>query len=227
VKRFDSTSEPNSSANGQQALKDAHQSLLYFQFAHLYDAIFKHFFYPHISRTVSSLNIPAGAPVLELGVGTGLSLAAYPKECSVLGIDYSADMLKEAQKKIEEQGLHHVNLRQMNAMDLDLPSSSFQYVMAFHVVTVVPESLRLIKEAQRVCVPGGTVVIINHFRKENGFLASVEQRLEPFWRYCGWRTITCSELLSGNSMKIERIHKGSPPSLFTTIIGKNMKDGAH
>ena len=42
----------------------------------------------------------------------------------------------------------------MNALDLEFSANSFDYVMAFHVVTVVPDPIRMIEEAKRVCKPG-------------------------------------------------------------------------
>ena len=106
------------------------------------------------------------AKVLELGVGTGMALGAYPKHCQVLGVDLAPDMLEHAQDRIDANGWRHVSVREMNAMDLSLADSSFDYVMAFHVVSVVPDAVRLMREAQRVCKPGGTVVVINHFRSD-------------------------------------------------------------
>ena len=97
-------------ANGSAAGKsNPHQSKIYSEFSHLYDKIFERVFFPRITRVVSSLRIPPGARVLELGVGTGLSLSAYPSHCEVVGVDLARDMLEQAEEKIRRNRLvaHH------------------------------------------------------------------------------------------------------------------------
>src|SRR5450759_424408 len=74
----------------------AHQSKLYYEFSHLYDRVFARVFYPRIAQVIRSLNIEPGARVLEVGVGTGLSLDAYPTHCQVTGVDLAPDMLERA-----------------------------------------------------------------------------------------------------------------------------------
>src|SRR5262249_60753477 len=81
------------------ALARPHESKIYSQFAHLYDRIFTGVFYPRIARVIAQLHIPRGARVLEVGVGTGLSLAAYPEHCDTTGVDISLDMLERAESK--------------------------------------------------------------------------------------------------------------------------------
>ena len=83
----------------------AHESRLYSEYALLYDKTFGKIFYDRIKRVIESLNIPAGAQVLELGVGTGTSFPAYPRHCEVIGIDLAADMLVQARAKIAQKHL--------------------------------------------------------------------------------------------------------------------------
>ena len=82
----------------------AYQSKLYSEFSHIYDKIFARIFYPRIAAVIRSLNIPPGARVLEVGVGTGLALDAYPPHCQVLGVDLAPDMLGHAQERIHLNG---------------------------------------------------------------------------------------------------------------------------
>ena len=139
-----------------------HESAIYSEFSHLYDLIFRRVFYPRIANVIRSLDVEPGARVLELGVGTGLSLSAYPTHCQVTGVDLAPEMLERAQDKVNRQGWRHVELEQGDALDLRFADDSFDYVMAFHVVSVVPDPRRMMAEAQRVCRPGGIITIINH-----------------------------------------------------------------
>ena len=123
---------------------DPQRSKIYAEFSHLYDLIFQRIFFPRIASTIKSLHIEPGARVLEVGVGTGLSLSAYPPHCEVVGIDLSQEMLDQADEKIRERGLKHITLRQMDALNLSFPDDSFDYVMAFHVVSVVPDATKLL-----------------------------------------------------------------------------------
>lgn len=200
---------------------EPHESKIYCEFSHLYDRIFTRFFFPRIASTIQSLDLQPGAKVLEVGVGTGLSLSAYPTHVEVTGIDLAPEMLAQAQRKVTREGWRHIRLLQMNALDLAFPDDEFDYVMAFHVVSVVPDYSSLMKEIFRVCKPGGTVVAINHFRSSRPWLASLVDRLDPITRKLGWRTtLRCSELFSVVPLQVERRFKTSERSLFTVVIAK-------
>ena len=82
-----------------------HESAVYYEFSQFYDAFFWRVFYPRIAKVVRSLGIAPGARVLEIGVGTGLSLDAYPSHCQVTGIDLAPDMLERAQERIDRARL--------------------------------------------------------------------------------------------------------------------------
>lgn len=201
----------------------AYQSKLYYEFSHVYDLVFARVFYRRIASVLRSLQIPPGSKVLELGVGTGLSLGSYPTHCQVTGIDLAPDMLEHAQDKIDRNGWNHVQVMEMNAMDLAFPDSSFDYVAGFHVVSVVPDACRLMREAQRVCRPDGTLIFINHFRSENPVLSAIDRKLEPLTRRWGWHTLSRSEVFDGLPLGIERVYKTSKRSLFTIVIARNRK----
>ena len=173
---------------------------------------------------IRALRIPPGAKVLELGVGTGLSMSAYPMHAQVLGVDLARDMLEHAQERIERHGWRHITVREMDAMNLAIADSTFDYVMAFHVVSVVPDAQRLMGEAQRVCRPGGVIAIINHFRSAHPAVARVQRRIDPLTRRLGWTTsLRLPDLLARDTLHVERQWKTSPRSLFTIVIARNAK----
>src|SRR3990172_1309280 len=107
---------------------EAHESKLYAEFAPLYDKIFGKIFYSRLESVIEELNIPPGAKVLEVGAGTGTSFPAYPCHCEVVGIDLAADMLARARGKIRKNGWGHLKVLQMDALNLEFPDNSFDYV---------------------------------------------------------------------------------------------------
>jgi len=205
-------------------LKSPHESKIYSEFSHLYDKIFSRFFCKRITSVITSLNIRPGAKVLEVGVGTGLSLAAYPTHCEVTGIDLAPEMLERAKQKTAENGWRHFRLLQMDALNLDFPDNAFDYVTSFHVISVVPDPVRMMQEIHRVCKPGGTVVIINHFRTTKPVLGPLIGALDPLTRRLGWSaSLRLSEAFDGVPVRIEKRFKTSPFSLFTVVLAQNQK----
>jgi phosphatidylethanolamine/phosphatidyl-N-methylethanolamine N-methyltransferase len=207
---------------------EAHESKLYSELAPLYDKIFGKIFYSRLERVIEALDIEPGAKVLEVGAGTGTSFPAYPSHCEVTGIDLAPDMLERAQRKIRENGWTHLRVLEMNALELEFPDNTFDYVMAFHVVTVVPDPVRMIAEAQRVCKPGGTIVIVNHFTTDVPLLGSLTEALDPITRWLGWRTdLKLKPFIETTSLTVEKVYKLSKASLYTVVLGRKNHNGFH
>lgn len=205
---------------------EAHESKLYGEFAPLYDKVFGKIFYSRLKRVIEDLRIPSGAKVLEVGVGTGTSFPAYPRDCEVVGIDLAPDMLSRAREKIDENGWTHLKVLEMNALNLDFPDNSFDYVMAFHVVTVVPDPVRMIEEVKRACRPGGTIVVVNHFTTDVPLLGTLTEALDPVTRHLGWRTnLRLKPFIDATELQIEAVYKLSKLSLYTVLVGRNRKNG--
>lgn len=174
----------------------------YARWAPIYDKTFGAITHVGRRRAVTHINRRSGR-VLEVGVGTGLSLPHYKPELTVTGIDFSSDMLGKAEAKVARLGLSHVaELRQMDARSLDFPDEHFDTVAAMHVLSVVPEPEKVMAQIARVCKPGGEVVIVNHFKCRRGLLAVLERSFAPFADALGWhsdfeeRTVLQEECLS-------------------------------
>jgi phosphatidylethanolamine/phosphatidyl-N-methylethanolamine N-methyltransferase len=207
---------------------EAHESKLYSELAPLYDKVFGKIFYSRLERVIEDLDIEPGAKVLEVGAGTGTSFPAYPSHCEVTGIDLAPDMLERAQRKIRENGWTHLKVLEMNALELEFPENTFDYVMAFHVVTVVPDPVRMIAEAQRVCKLGGTIVIVNHFTTDFPLLGSLTEALDPITRWLGWRTdLRLKPFIETTSLTVEKVYKLSKASLYTVVLGRKNHNGFH
>jgi phosphatidylethanolamine/phosphatidyl-N-methylethanolamine N-methyltransferase len=139
-------------ARSVKVRRHPHESKLYAEFSHLYEQIFSPLLETRIRTVIKSLHLPPGANVLEVGIGTGLSMAAYPSHCQV-GVDVAADMLAKAQEKADAYGWRHFRLREMDALELTFAENSFDYVVAFPVLSVGPAPGRRMREIHRVCKP--------------------------------------------------------------------------
>jgi phosphatidylethanolamine/phosphatidyl-N-methylethanolamine N-methyltransferase len=156
-------------------------------FSGSYDIVFGPVFHPGRKAAVRIANDRPGQRILEVGVGTGLSLPHFRADSRVTGIDVSEEMLEKARRRTARLGLSHVEgLHVMDAEDLAFPDNSFDAVLALYVASVVPHPSRFAAEMRRVCIPGGTIVVVNHFTSENFLLRLVEQRLERLARHIGF-----------------------------------------
>ncbi|AHD08262.1 class I SAM-dependent methyltransferase [Phaeobacter gallaeciensis] len=176
-------------------------------------------------RAVAYVNEHRSGRLLEVGVGTGLSLPLYKSSLKVTGIDFSEDMLKKAQKRVEESDLDHVEaLRQMDARSLDFPDATFDTVSAMHVLSVVPDPEQVMGEIARVLKPGGKVVITNHFLREQGVLAFLERVSAPFANVLGWHSdFEIETVLGEDHLSIEH-HQPLPPfGLMTFLVLSKIK----
>ncbi len=126
--------------------------------------------------------------MLEVGVGTGISLPRYDKALRVTGIDLSPAMLDKARRRVARQGLANVvAIEEMDAGAMTFADASFDVVIAMYVLTVVPDPAAVMAELARVCRPGGDVIVVNHFSRDRGVLGAVEKAMAPFAEKLGWR----------------------------------------
>ncbi len=130
-----------------------------------------------------------GGKVLEVGVGTGISLPDYGPSCRVTGVDISEDMLAKARERVERQQLRNVSAIAVgDAEALDFADDSFDVVVAQYVVTAVANPERALDEFARVCRPGGEIIITTRVGAEKGFRGAVERTLMPVTSRLGFRT---------------------------------------
>jgi phosphatidylethanolamine/phosphatidyl-N-methylethanolamine N-methyltransferase len=156
--------------------------------AGVYDLLFDQVFREGRRLAFEALDLRAGQRVLEVGVGTGLTLPMYPRGVRVVGIDLSAPMLREADGR--RSGLEPdrpVGLVRMDATHIASPDGAFDAVFAPYVVSVVPEPRRVVAEMARVCRPGGRVVVLNHFACRHPVPHWFERRLSPLTHRVGFR----------------------------------------
>lgn len=153
----------------------------YRRYAGSYDIVFGPIFHPGRKAAVRLANDRPGQRILEVGVGTGLSLPYFRDDARVVGIDVSKEMLTRARERVRSRGLAQVEaLLEMDAEAMSFADDSFDAVLALYVASVVPNPARLAAEIRRVCRPGGTIVIVNHFTSGSGVMRWLERRLAPF-----------------------------------------------
>src|SRR5260370_5506895 len=167
---------------------DLHDTIrTYRLFSGSYDIVFGPVFHPGRKEAVRIANDRPGQRILEVGVGTGLSLPHFRPDSRVTGIDVSEEMLAKARRRAERLRLAQVEgLHVMDAENLDFPDSSFDAVLALYVASVVPNPARFAAEMRRGCIPGGTIVGVNHFTSENLLAPFREKPLAPVARDIGF-----------------------------------------
>jgi phosphatidylethanolamine/phosphatidyl-N-methylethanolamine N-methyltransferase len=130
-----------------------------------------------------------GGRILEVGVGTGISLPDYARTSRIVGVDLSEPMLRKAQERVVEFGLSNVEaLSVMDAERLAFPDDSFDVVVAQYVVTTVPNPEATLDEFARVLKPGGEIVLVSRVGAEAGLRRAFEHWFAPMARPLGWRT---------------------------------------
>ena len=160
---------------------------VYRRYAQRYDLYFGALFQPGRKAVIDRMNCQPGERILEVGVGTGLSLPLYPRKAQITGIDISEAMLDRARaRKIHEHLVHVAALQRMDAEHMQFADDSFDKVVAMYVVSVVPSPTRLIAEMRRVCRPGGELYIVNHFQHAHPLVAGMERLVAPLSRMLGF-----------------------------------------
>lgn len=161
----------------------------------------------------------AGGAVLEMGIGTGLALEFYQPQVRVTGIDLSADMLREARARVEKLGLRHVDaLYEMDASQTGLKDASFDHVAAMHIMSVVPDPEAVLDEMVRLCRPGGSVLIANHFAGRAGGWAMVERLAAPLANLLGWHSdFSIDQVMHHPKLRLEEHTQVRPFGLMTFL----------
>jgi len=225
--RSDQASNADSDHKPSKSPPTPHTSQIYRNLAPVYGMVWPIFARRNIQDSIKAMRIAPGAKVLEVGVGTGLSLPAYPRHAEVTGVDLSEDMLAKAKERIDESGWTNITVQPMNAEELDFPDASFDIVTSFHVVSVVSNPKRMMSELTRVCRPGGRILIINHFRSAKPWIARMVDSAGSVTRHLGWRTdLRFDDVVAELPLRMDRRSKPSPVSLFTVMSATKLNDAS-
>jgi phosphatidylethanolamine/phosphatidyl-N-methylethanolamine N-methyltransferase len=159
----------------------------YALWAPVYDLVFGAVFHAGRRASIAAAE-RIGGRILEVGVGTGISLPVYASTNKLVGVDISVPMLRKAKERVEAEGLNNVEaLSVMDAAKLALPDQSFDVIVAQYVITAVPDPEGALDEFARVIKPGGEIVLVNHIGAESGLRMLFEACFAPLARKLGWR----------------------------------------
>lgn len=159
----------------------------YARWAPVYDIVFGKVFERGRKASIAAAE-RIGGRILEVGVGTGISLPDYARRHKLVGIDISEPMLRKAKQRVRAHSLSNVEvLSVMDVGHLAFPDASFDVVVAQYVITAVPDPEAALDEFARVLKPGGEIVLVNHIGAEGGMRRTFEKGFAPVARRLGWR----------------------------------------
>jgi phosphatidylethanolamine/phosphatidyl-N-methylethanolamine N-methyltransferase len=159
----------------------------YARWAPVYDLVFGKVFDRGRKASIAAAE-RIGGRILDVGIGTGMSLLDYGRGNRIVGVDYSEPMLRKAQERVSEHKLSHVEtLAVMDAQHLGFPDAVFDAVVAQYVITTVPDPEAALDEFTRVTRPGGEIILVNHLSAEAGLRRVFERGFAPIARRLGWR----------------------------------------
>jgi phosphatidylethanolamine/phosphatidyl-N-methylethanolamine N-methyltransferase len=198
--------------------------VLYSKFSRFYDPLFRWVTLPRQREAIRGAGIRPGSRVMDLGVGTGLSLNLYPSGCRVTGVDISDEMLCLARRRVDRWRLDNVDLHCVDAGAVDeaFPPHHFDYVFAAFVISVVEDPVDVLKRIRRIGKEDCTFVLVNHFRSLHPVMATVERALEPLCNRIGWKNgVNLDEVLRASGLAVIRKKKYLPTDIWTIVYARN------
>jgi phosphatidylethanolamine/phosphatidyl-N-methylethanolamine N-methyltransferase len=199
-------------------VENAFVEQVYEKLASTYDLVFGPTLHPGRVQAIHRMSIAPGDRVLEVGVGTGINLSLYPRDCDVTGIDFSASMLEKARERVARKGVANARLQQMDAADLKFADDSFDIVYAPYLISVVPDPVTVAKEMRRVCRPGGRIIFLNHFLSPNPILSRIERLISPLTIHVGFKSdLDLPAFLAQADLKPISIEKVNIPRIWSLV----------
>jgi len=191
---------------------------VYEKIGSFYDVLFGVPLHKGRVESVERLRLSSGDRVLEIGVGTGINVSLYPRDCDVTAIDLSAAMLEKAARRVARHRLSNVSLLQMDAETLTFPDDSFDVVYAPYTISVVSDPVKVVHEMRRVCRPGGRFVFLSHFLSSNPIGARFERFISPATVHLGFKAdLDLPAFLQEAGLKPDSIEKVNIPRLWSLV----------
>jgi phosphatidylethanolamine/phosphatidyl-N-methylethanolamine N-methyltransferase len=185
--------------------------------------IYDHGFGPILEHAraaaVARVNALPGADILEVGVGTGLALPLYAAQKKITGIDVSAEMLRKARHRAAALNLSNVDaLLEMDAQATGLAAQTFDVAVAMFVASVVPDARAMLAELRRVVRPGGTILLVNHFARDDGIIGWAERKFAAASARLGWHAdFRLEDVLAPAEIAGAKIRPMPPFGLFRMV----------
>ncbi len=191
----------------------------YSRWARVYDWIFGPMFSRARRRAIERLQLAPGDRVIEVGVGTGLSLPLFPRDCSVVGADFSRAMLERAATKPGNGSRSSSMLIEGDGGHLPFADDTFDAALAPYVVSAAPDPIAILQEMERVCRPGGRLVILNHFSRARPGAAGFSRALTRLTsRLLGFHAeFPLEPLFESAGLVVEHCEKAPPLRMWQIV----------
>ena len=202
----------------------------YARWAPVYDLVFGPVFERGRNAAIAAAE-RIGGRILEVGIGTGISLPDYSRANRIFGVDISEPMLRKARERVTQLKLDHVEgLEVMDAQNMAFPDNAFDVVVAQYVITAVPDPEATLDEFARVLKPGGEIILLSRVGAEAGMRRAMEQWFSPVTRRLGWRTQFAWARYAGWAESAEGVHlierRAMPPLGHFSMIRFGKTDAA-
>ena len=195
---------------------------VYEKMASVYDLFFGLPLHHGRAKAIRRMAIKPHDQILEVGVGTGISLPLYPRKCSVTAIDLSDGMLERARTRVEQYSLRNVRLIQMDATQLKFPDNSFDIVYAPYFISCVPDPLAVTREMRRVCKRGGRLGFLHPFPSRRTTGSKLERAIAPLTLHLGFKSdFDLPAFLAQTGLRAASIEKVNVPRIWSLVICDN------
>ena len=195
---------------------------IYSLYSHFYDSMFGALLHPGRRMVSKLMDIQPGEKILEVGIGTGISLPLYRRDADIVGIDISRDMIRQAGEKKQRLGYHNVKLCITDAAEMAFKNNYFDKVIASHSITVIPKPFETLKEIKRVCKRNAEFFFLNYAGSNDNFVASFERALSPIRCRLGLgKAINLEQLLNSANFNIDFKDRVNIFKLFQIIKCSN------
>jgi phosphatidylethanolamine/phosphatidyl-N-methylethanolamine N-methyltransferase len=198
---------------------------VYGRYARSYDLYFGELLQPGRRAVIERMRCRPGERILEVGVGTGLSLPLYPPQTKVYGIDISPEMLARARARVVRENLvQSAGVCRMNAEHMGFTDDTFDKVVAMYVVSVVSDPGPLVDEMRRVCKPDGELFFVNHFLHANSAVSAMERAAAPLCRFLGFHpTLSLNGFVREASLEVVEQLPVNAFGYWTLLRARNNK----
>ena len=197
---------------------DRYTQKVYDVFATVYDVVFGKISEDGRRIAIEILEPRPRENILEVGVGTGLSIPYFPRDTAITGIDLSRKMLEVSERRLEKLGRSDVCLHRMDATHMDFPDGTFDGAIALYCLSCVELPVKVLLEMKRVVRPGGRIVFMNHFRSPRPVLSLMERAVSPFGRRIGFRTdLELSPLLEKSGLRDTQTRGFGPLGMWKAV----------
>ncbi len=194
---------------------------IYSFYSPFYDLIFGKVLEAGRRKAFKYLDPSGTKKVLEVGIGTGLTLRHYPKSCHIVGIDISAKMIDRAKERVARHGNgQRIDLEVMDACHMTFKDNTFDAVISPYVITTVGDPLQFCREILRVCKPGGQIIIVNHSKDPNRLFGKLGAVASPFFARVGFVTdLDVVRLVRSTEIEVQQVIDCNYFNLHKVILG--------